>query len=203
MKAVYVTDRRAAGDARLRETLAALSGAASLAVQLREKDGADRDCLAWARFARETLGTAVPLYVNGRFDIALAAGADGVHLPASGLPLARVRAATPRNFRIGISTHSAAEAREAIEAGADLAFLGPIFATPSKSAYGEPLGTRALGDLPPLAEHACEVYAIGGISEENLDRLDAFRERIAGVAGIRLFQESPDPRGVAERIARR
>lgn len=203
MKAVYVTDRRSAGDARLRQTLVALSGARHLSVQLREKDGADRDCLAWVRFAREALGGAVPLYVNGRFDIALAAGADGVHLTASGLPLARVRAATPRGFRIGISTHSAAEARQAIEGGADLAFLGPIFDTPSKRAYGAPLGTRALGELPPLAEHTCEVYAIGGISEENAGELERYRDRIAGVAGIRLFQESPDPRAVAERIARR
>lgn len=203
MKAVYVTDRRAAGDARLRETLAALSGAPFLSVQLRERDGADRDRLAWARLAREALSAAVPLYVNGRFDIALAAGADGVHLPASGLPLARVRAATPRGFRIGISAHSAAEARQAIEGGADLAFLGPIFETPSKRAYGAPLGTRVLGELPPFAEHSCEVYAIGGISEENLGQLEPYSDRIAGIAGIRLFQESLDPRGVVERIARR
>jgi thiamine-phosphate pyrophosphorylase len=203
VKAVYVTDRRAAGDARLRETLAALSGAPFLSVQLRETDGADRDRLAWARLAREALSAAVPLYVNGRFDIALAAGADGVHLPASGLPLARVRAATPRGFRIGISAHSAAEARQAIEGGADLTFLGPIFDTPSKRAYGAPLGTRVLGELPPFAEHSCEVYAIGGISEENLGQLEPYSDRIAGIAGIRLFQESLDPRGVVERIARR
>ena len=203
MKAVYVTDRRGAGDARLRETLAALSGSPCLSVQLREKEEADRDCLAWARVARETLGTAVPLYVNGRYDIALTAGADGVHLPASGLPLARVRAATPRGFRIGVSTHSAAEARKAIEEGADLALLGPIFDTPSKSSYGAPLGTGMLAELPPLAEHACEVYAIGGISLENIGRLDPYRDRIAGIAAIRLFQESSDPRAVVERIASR
>jgi thiamine-phosphate pyrophosphorylase len=203
VKAVYVTDRRAAGDARLRETLAALSGAPGLSVQLREKDTADRDTLAWARLARKTLGAAVPLYVNGRFDIALSAGADGVHLPASGLPPARVRAAAPRDFRIGVSTHSAGEARKAIEGRADLVFLGPVFDTPSKRAYGAPLGTRVLGELPPLAEHACEVYAIGGISLENSGQLEPYRDRISGIAGIRLFQESPDPRGIVERIARR
>lgn len=201
MKVVYVTDRRAAGDTHLRETLAALSGAPGLSVQLREKDASDQDTLAWARLARETLGAALPLYVNGRFDIALSAGADGVHLPASGLPLARVRAATPRGFRIGVSTHSAAEARNAIEGGADLVLLGPVFDTPSKRAYGTPLGTRVLGELPPLAGHACEVYAIGGISLENISQLEPYRDRIAGIAGIRLFQESPDPRGVVERIA--
>jgi thiamine-phosphate pyrophosphorylase len=203
MKALYVTDRRSAGDARVRETMAALSGAPGVSVELREKDTPDRDCLGWAEFARQALAPQTPLYVNRRFDIALAAGADGVQLPASGLPLARVRASTPRGFRIGVSTHSAAEARRAIEEGADLVLLGPVFDTPSKRAFGPPLGAEALGELPPRAEHACDVFVIGGISEENLARLELYRDRIAGIAGIRIFQESPDPRGLAERIALR
>ncbi len=203
MKTLYVTDRRSAGDARVLETMAALSGASGVSVQLREKDTSDRDCLGRAEIARRTLGRETPLYVNRRFDIAIEAGADGVHLPASGLPLALVRAATPRGFRIGVSTHSAGEARLAIEDGADLVLIGPVFDTPSKAAFGPPLGAEALGDLPRSGEHAAEVFAIGGISEENLPRLDAWRDRIAGVAGIRLFQESPDPRGLTERIARR
>lgn len=203
MRALYVTDRRSAGDARVRETLAALAGAPSVAVQVREKGTPDGDCVGWAVLARETLGPAVPLYVNRRFDIALEAGADGVHLPADGLPLARVRAATPRGFRVGISTHSSAEARRALADGADLVLIGPIFDTPSKRAYGPPLGAASLADLPARDEHAAEVLAIGGITEENLSRLEPYRDRIAGVAGIRLFQESPDPRAVADRIALR
>lgn len=203
MRSLYVTDRPSAGDELVRETMAALSGAPGVAVQLREKDTTDRDCLAWAELARQALSPRTPLYVNRRFDIALAAGADGVHLPASGLPLARVRSSTPRGFRIGVSTHSPVEVRRAIEEGADLVLIGPVFDTPSKSAFGPPLGARALGELPRRDEHSSEVFAIGGISEDNLDRLDPYRDRIAGVAGIRLFQQSPDPRGLAERIARR
>ncbi len=84
MKALYVTDRQSAGDSCLKETLAAFSGAPGLSVQLRENDAPDRECLGWARLARSILGAGVPLYVNRRFDIALAADADGVHLPASG-----------------------------------------------------------------------------------------------------------------------
>ncbi len=203
MKALYVTDRRSAGDARWKETLAALSGAPGLSVQLREKSVADRECLGWARLARSLLGAEVSLYVNRRFDIALAAEADGVHLPASGLPVPRVRGVTPRGFRVGVSTHGAAEAAARIGEGADLVVIGPIFETPSKRAYGPPLGEKALGELPPLAEHSCEVFAIGGISEENLDRLDPYRDRITGIAGIRIFQENAQPRAVLERIARR
>lgn len=203
MRALYVTDRRAAGDARMRDTLAALSEAPGICVQLRERDTPDRECLRWAELSRNTLGPAVPLFVNRRFDIALAAGADGVHLPASGLPVSRVRAVAPRGFRIGISTHSPAEAALAIGTGADLVLIGPVFETPSKERFGPPLGIEALAGLPLRTSHGTEVLAIGGVSEENLDRLDPYRDRIAGVAGIRLFQESEDPRGLARRIAAR
>jgi thiamine-phosphate pyrophosphorylase len=203
MKALYVTDRSAVGDARFTSTLAALSGAAGLSVQLRERDSTDREYLEVAKLARRTLGEATTLYVNRRMDIAICAEADGVHLPASGLPVARVRSAAPRGFRVGASTHSPAEAIEAIEEGADLVLLGPIFDTPSKRSFGSPLGPRALGELPPAKEHACEVLAIGGISEGNLDEFEPYRDRIHGVAGIRLFQDAEDPRTVAARIARR
>jgi len=203
MNSLYVTDRHAVGDARFQRTLAALSGAPGVSVQLREKEASDRECFDWAGVARRVLGTTTPLFVNRRLDIALAAGAVGVHLPASGLPLPRVRYAAPRGFRVGVSTHSPGEARLAIEEGADLVLLGPIFDTPSKRDQGPPLGPEALAELPPHSGHACEVLAIGGISEENLPRLEAFRDRIRGVAGIRLFQEAADPRAVAERIARR
>src|SRR6266498_1496477 len=203
MKALYVTDRQSAGDSRLKETLAAFSGAQDFSVQLREKDAPDRECLGWARVAHSILGAGVPLYVNRRFDIALAAGADGVHLPASGLPVPKVRAAAPRGFRVGVSTHSPEEAAARIGEGADLVLIGPLFDTPSKRAYGPPLGEEALRELPPLGKHSCEVFAIGGISEENLGRLDPYRDRIAGIAGIRIFQDAPEPRAVLERIDRR
>jgi len=203
MKALYVTDRTSAGDARVEATLAALAWAPDVSVQLREKETPDRDYLRRADIARRTLSPDVPLFVNRRFDIALAALADGVHLPASALPLSRVRAGTPRGFRIGLSTHSPEEARRAIEAGADLVLIGPIFATPSKSAFGLPLGAAILEQLPPRSEHGAQVFAIGGMREDNLDRLEPWRDRIAGVAGIRLFQDSDDPGGVARRISLR
>jgi len=201
MKALYVTDRAAVGAERLRSVLQALAGAPGLAVQLREKDASDREILELARRCRDWLGPGVPLSVNRRFDIALAAGADGVQLPADGLPLRRVRSATPRGFRIGVSTHSADEARAAIEDGADVVLIGPIFDTPSKRAYGAPLGPAVLAELPPAAAHATAVYAIGGVDEKNLEALAPHRDRIAGIAAVRLFQDAADPRAVFERIA--
>ncbi|MEO8348239.1 MAG: thiamine phosphate synthase [Acidobacteriota bacterium] len=200
MKALFVTDRAAIGDARFHATLAALRGATGLTVELREKGAGDRDTLRRAESVREMLGPGVPLFVNSRLDVALAAEAAGVHLPADGLPLSRVRAAAPRGFLVGVSTHSSAEAERAIEAGADVVVIGPIFDTPSKWAYGSPLGTDALEALPPRDEHDADVYAIGGIGEPELELLAAFRDRIAGVAAVRLFQESSDPRAVVERI---
>lgn len=203
MKCLYVTDRGAIGDARFESVLDALRGAPSLTLELREKSVTDREILRWADVARSRLGPAVPVLVNRRLDLAMAAGADGVHLPADGLPPARVRANAPRGFRVGVSAHSAAEATRAIEAGADVVVLGPIFATPSKAAYGAPLGAAVLADLPASGSHDAEVFAIGGIDEERLDALEKFRDRIAGVAAVRLIQESDDPRAVVERIAAR
>lgn len=203
MKSLYVTDRAAIGDQGLSGVLDRLSGAADLSVALREAPAEDRVLLERAREARGRLTDAVPLYLHRRFDLALAAGAAGVHLPANGLPLPQVRANTPRGFRIGVSTHSAPEAEEAISQGADLVVIGPVFDTPSKRAFGPPLGPGALADLPRRDTHSCDVYAIGGVDEARLDELEPYRDRLSGVAAIRLFQESADPRAVAERIAAR
>jgi thiamine-phosphate pyrophosphorylase len=203
MKLLYVTDRAAIGDSRLAEVLTALADAPSLTVELREKDVTDREYLALAATVRGRLSPAVPLYVNRRFDVALAAEASGVHLPADGLPLARVRVNTPRGFRIGVSTHSPAEAAEAIAGGADLVVLGPIFDTPSKRDFGPPLGPAALEGLPPRDSHGCELFAIGGMDLSRLPELEAYRDRISGIAAVRLLQESPDPRAVAEEVASR
>jgi thiamine-phosphate pyrophosphorylase len=203
MKLLYVTDRTAVGDARFAEILAALADAPALTVELREKGIADREYLAIAEAARARLAPSVPLYVNRRFDVALAAGASGVHLPADGIPATRVRANTPRGFRVGVSTHSAEEAAGAIAAGADLVVIGPIFDTPSKREFGPPLGSATLGRLPDQTSHHCEVFAIGGIDLARLPELEAHRDRICGVAAVRLLQESSDPRAVAEEVAAR
>jgi thiamine-phosphate pyrophosphorylase len=200
VRLLYVTDRAAIGEARFEHVLDALSGASGLLVQLREKFETDRNLVDLAKSVREKLGGSVPLFVNRRFDVALAAGADGVHLPADGLPVSRVRAGSPRGFRIGVSTHSVAEAVRAIDHGADLVVLGPVFDTPSKREFGPPLGTRVLAGLPRREAQGADVFVIGGIDESRIPELVPFADRISGVAGIRLIQEAAEPRAVVERI---
>ena len=87
--------------------------------------------------------------------------------------------------------------------GADVVVLGPIFDTPSKRTYGAPLGPEALRDLPRRDTHSSEVLVIGGIAEDNLDTLEPYRDRISGIAAIRLFQEAASPRAAAQRLAAR
>jgi thiamine-phosphate pyrophosphorylase len=201
VKTLYVTDRAAITESAWSRILDDLRGAASLSVQLRERELSDRAYCDLARDAKARLGPDVPLLINSRFDVALAAGADGVQLPADGLPLDRVKAATPRGFRVGISTHSPAEAVRAVETRADIVLIGPIFDTPSKRAFGSPLGPSALAGLPRASEHQSEVYAIGGVNEDTLGQLMLYRDRISGVAAIRMIQEATQPRAVAERLA--
>lgn len=202
MKLLYVTDRAAVGDSAFERILESLRGAKGLLVELREKGATDRETLRWAGVARERLGPTVPLLVNRRLDVALAAEADGVHLPADGLPVPRVRTAVARETRVGRSTHSPEEAVRAIEDGADLVVIGPVFETPSKAGFGGPLGTARLAELPARETHGADVFAIGGIDEPRAEELSRFADRLSGVAGIRLVQEARDARAVVERIAR-
>jgi thiamine-phosphate pyrophosphorylase len=164
------------------------------AVQLREKELDDRALLDLARLARETLPPAIPLLVNGRLDVAIAAGGDGVHLPADGVPAAALRrrfAALP--FLIGRSTHSLDEVLQARDEGADYVTFSPVWETPGK---GAPLGTAALARA---AAAGVPVYALGGVTLERLGELAA--AGAAGAAAIRMFQPPADLAGLA-RIAR-
>ena len=163
-------------------------------VQIREKDLPARELLALARasvrIAAEIRSGEARVIVNDRLDVALAAGAAGVHLGGESLPARAVvrwcrRGNAPADFLIGVSCHSIELAREAESAGANYVFFGPIFDTPSKMAFGPPQG------IPKLAE-VCSavripVIAIGGVNEEN--GTECLRAGAAGVAAIRLFQE--------------
>lgn len=155
------------------------------ALQIREKDREDRDVLELTREARTALVDAVVL-VNGRLDIALAAGADGAHLPADGVPIEALRRRFGAGVRLGRSTHRVEEVEAALREGADYVTFGPVYPTPSKERYGPP---RGLDELARAARLPIPVYALGGVT---LSRFGEVAEAgAAGVAGIRIFQE-PD-----------
>lgn len=169
------------------EWLDALGAAGVGAVQLREKDLGDRALYAMARLARSALPRSTVLLVNGRLDIALAAGAEGVHLPADGLPLAPLRRRFGSAVLLGRSTHSVEEVERAAADGADYATFGPIGPVPGKERFGPPPG---LEGLRCAAACGIPVYALGGVTLELLREIAA--AGAAGVAGIRMFQRASD-----------
>jgi thiamine-phosphate pyrophosphorylase len=189
-----VTDRAAIpGGDLVRAVERALAGAPrdAVAVQLREKDLEGRELLRLAAALRAvTRAAGAPLLVNDRVDVALAAEADGVHLPGGGLPVAEARRLLGAARLIGTSAHSAAAARAAAEAGADFVVFGPVFATPSKARYGPPQGLAALGDACRAAGRV-PVLAIGGIEPDRVR--PCISAGAAGVAVIRSGLGAVEP----------
>jgi len=136
-------------------------------VQLREKGLCGRDLLALARKLRDiTERHNARLIINERADIAKLIKADGLHLPVNAFSVRDARGMMGADAVIGVSTHSAAEALAAEAHGADYITLSPIYETPSKARYGEPIG------LVPLKEAASTlsipVYALGGITYQRV-----------------------------------
>jgi len=175
-------------------------------IQLREKDLPARPLLDLAREAvRMARGSATCILVNDRLDVAFAAGAAGVHLGEASLPVAEVarwRLAAdrenrvPSGFLVGASCHSLEAAGEAERAGADYLFFGPVFATPSKAAFGPPQGLSKLTEV--CRQVRIPALAIGGVTLENAAA--CLEAGAAGVAAIRLFQESADLAAVVSQL---
>jgi thiamine-phosphate diphosphorylase len=146
-------------------------------IQIREKDLPARDLVELVSKIRDmAAGTKTRILVNDRLDVALAAGAHGVHLPGNGLPPERVRRFVEV---LGVSIHSLDEGLGAEHAGADFVVFGPVFDTPGKQAVGlEPL--REISSMLKIP-----VLAIGGITLANSNNV--LNAGAAGIAGIRLF----------------
>jgi thiamine-phosphate pyrophosphorylase len=172
------------------ESLVTLVGAAARAgvhlVQIRERDLDGRALVGLvARCVRAVRGTRARVLVNDRVDVAMAAGADGVHLRGDSMPADRVRAIAPRTFLVGRSVHSADEAARVAEGGGlDYVIFGPVFATTSKRG-AVPAGVGALTDV--VAATTLPVIAVGGITEATAHEVEA--AGAAGVAAIGLFAD--------------
>jgi thiamine-phosphate pyrophosphorylase len=149
-------------------------------IQVREKDMPAR---ALTEMVRGLTGRGPKILVNTRLDVAIAAGAQGVHLPSASIAPTRLRALTGPGFLIGVSCHSLLDIERAEQEGADYVYLSPIFASPSKPGYGPPVG---LG----LLREACRrvripVLALGGVNETNAEECVA--AGAAGFASISAF----------------
>jgi thiamine-phosphate pyrophosphorylase len=176
----------------------ACEGGASV-VQLRAKHATDRLALEWAEAIRAiTRKFEVGFFVNDRFDLALAADADGVHLGQEDLPPSRIPPAARTRLLIGRSTHSLEQAREACEERIDYIAFGPIFATGSKEAVCDPRGVERLAEVVRAVQPR-PVIAIGGIELGNVARVAA--AGAAGIAVISAIAGAADPRSTARAFA--
>lgn len=186
-----ISERKSLPGGDLTAWLRALAEAGVDGVQIREKDLDDRALLALTRAARGILPSGTALLVNGRLDVALAGGAEGVHLPVDGVPLAPLRERFGSTVLQGRSTHSLEEVERAVRDGADYVTFGPVYATPSKMAYGPPVGLESLARAARLG---IPVYALGGVTLARFS--DVAAAGAAGVAAIRLFQAPSDLREI-------
>jgi thiamine-phosphate pyrophosphorylase len=178
---------------------AACAGGAAV-VQLRAKRATDREALAWAREIRALTRAAGAAFVmNDRFDLALLAEADGVHLGQEDLPPARVPAAARARLALGRSTHTLEQVRAA--RGEPLAYVafGPIFGTASKDSPWDARGLDALAQAVRAAAPLLLV-AIGGIDAAGAR--EVARAGARGAAVISAVAGAPDPEAATRALVR-
>ena len=203
----YVTDRRSlplstSSDAisMLLKTIESVAAAGADWIQLREKDLCGGEWLDLARSALNAVRKKAPrarIFINDRVDVALAAGAGGVHISENGFSVSDARrlcerfekdSGKPLDFMIGVSCHSLGSAIGAARDGADYIYFSPIFHTPSKAFYGPPQGVERLRQICQAVR--IPVIAIGGITLENV--ASCYAAGASGAAAIRLFQDAVD-----------
>lgn len=194
-----VTDRPALCGRDLLDVVAqAVAGGAGM-VQLREKTASTREFVELARAVAGLLKPlGVPLLVNDRVDVALAAGADGVHVGQDDMRPADVRALLGPDAIIGLSVTGEAEARAARDEPVDYLGAGPVFATATKPDAGAPQGLSGLAAMVALA--AVPVVAIGAITVANA--ASVLETGAAGLAVVSAVCSAPDPREAAARLRR-
>jgi thiamine-phosphate pyrophosphorylase len=177
---------------------AALAGGCDL-LQLRDHGASDEALLAAAERFRDACDTHGALFVvNDRPEIALQAGADGVHVGQDDLPVDAVRRLVGPDMFIGLSTHSPDQLDAGLASEADYLSVGPIWETPTKQ--GRP--AAGLGYVRYAAAHATKPwFAIGGIDQHNIDEVVAAGARRAVV--VRAIRDADDPRAIASALKSR
>ena len=192
-----VTDRTLSlGRSTVEVVRAAIRGGVSC-VQLREKGCSTREFMDEARLLKALLaGTGVPLFINDRLDVALAVGADGVHLGQNDLAIADARRLVGNRMIIGISAESVADAVRAEAEGADYIGASPVFTTPTKTDTAPPLGLSGLRAIRRAVQ--LPLVAIGGINADNAAAV--LRAGADGLAVVSAIVSAPCPRTAAAAI---
>ena len=190
-----ITDRgQTAGRDLLAVVEEALSGGVR-AVQLREKALPAREYFGLARVMRTlTARYGARLLINDRIDIALAVGADGVHLPEAGLSATVARELLGPTKLIGVSCHSLDKAFDAERQGADFITFGPVYSTPSKAEFGDPVGVAPVAEA--VRSLSLPIFALGGVTRDRVPELRA--SGILRFALISAILAAPSPGTEAE-----
>jgi thiamine-phosphate pyrophosphorylase len=192
IRLIAITDNIKDGEAGLIARASAAAHGGATCIQLRLKDVPARDLVRVARELVRAVG--VPVIVNDRADVAIAAGAAGVHLGPDDVPPAAIRKIAPDGFIIGASVGSDAEV--AGSAGADYAGIGPFFVSGSKDDAGAALGADGFARLARAV--GIPAVAIGGVIAENAAL--AMAAGAAGIASIAGVFGSGDPAAAARRL---
>jgi thiamine-phosphate pyrophosphorylase len=192
-----VTDRALARGRTVPEVVSAAVSGGVTCVQVREKEAGARDFLAEVRATLRALaGTGVPLIINDRVDVALAAGADGIHVGQTDLPLADVRRLVGEEMIVGVSVESVEDAVAAEREGADYVSVSPVYLTPTKTDTASGLGPEGVAAV--RAAVRCPVVAIGGLNRETVG--DVIRAGADGVAVVSAVMSAPDPAAAAREL---
>ena len=198
-KLYLITDRKVIKTSLPAAVRLALKGGVR-AVQVREKDLPVRELLAIAQELRRiTRESNAKLFINDRVDVAVTIEADGIHLGHHSMPSEAVRKIVGKKMLIGVSAHSLTEAVNAEKAGADFITLGPIFMTPTKMQYGEPLGVEV---IRIVKQHIrIPVFGLGGIGNTNIAQV--MQAKADGIAMISAIFAADDIQRAAELMNRR
>lgn len=190
LRLIVITDAELAAPRHVTEVVAAALRAGAPAMQLRDKVSPPRDLLPLARRLRaDTHAAGALFFVNDRLDVALAAGADGVHLGPDDLPVAAARSIAPPGFVIGHSADDPDAARDAVAAGADYIGCGTVYPTRTKADVGAAIGLERLAEVVQAVD--VPVVAIGGITVERAP--DVFAAGAAGCAVVSAVMAVTDP----------
>lgn len=188
LRLLIITDPACRHPGGVEEGVGAALAAGCKAIQLRHKSASARELYRTAcRLRTLTQEAGALLFVNDRVDVALAAGADGVHLGPHDLPPGALRAALPTGFLVGVSCDDPAQARLLVAQGADFLGSGTVYPTRSKSDAGEAIGLEGLRAVVEAV--SVPVVGIGGITPERYPLLLA--TGAAGAAVLGAVMEAP------------